>query len=110
MKIKSIKKIDYKEDVYNLHIKDNHNYFASNHCVSNCHDFDDVMSDFISIKITEATIKKLKFTKRNHFIDLRKKALLGFYKKSTQQDVGCREALFKLGEYYQKGIEVERNI
>ena len=35
---------------------------------------------------------------------------LGFYKKSTQQDVGCREALFKLGEYYQKGIEVERNI
>jgi len=62
MKIKSIKKIDYKEDVYNLHIKDNHNYFANNHCVSNCHEFDDVMSDFISIKITENIIKKLKFT------------------------------------------------
>lgn len=62
MKIKSIKKIDYKEDVYNLHIKDNHNYFANNHCVSNCHEFDDVMSDFISIKITEASIKRLKFT------------------------------------------------
>jgi intein/homing endonuclease len=27
MKIKSIKKIDYKDDVYNLHIKDNHNYY-----------------------------------------------------------------------------------
>jgi ATP-dependent DNA helicase DinG len=62
MKIRHIKKIDYKGDVYNLHIKDNHNYFANNHCVSNCHDFDDVMSDFISIKITEAIIKRLKFT------------------------------------------------
>lgn len=37
MKIKNIKKIDYKEDVYNLHIKDNHNYFANDICVSNCH-------------------------------------------------------------------------
>jgi Rad3-related DNA helicase len=62
MKIKSIKKIDYKDDVYNLHIKDNHNYFANNHCVSNCHDFDDVMSDFISIKITDTIIKKYKFS------------------------------------------------
>lgn len=62
MKIKSIKKIDYNQDVYNLHIKDNHNYFANNHCVSNCHDFDDVMSDFISIKITESIIKKFKFS------------------------------------------------
>lgn len=62
MKIKSIKKIDYKDDVYNLHIKDNHNYFANNLCVSNCHEFDDVMSDFISIKITENVIKRYKFT------------------------------------------------
>lgn len=62
MKIKSIKKIDYKDDVYNLHIKDNHNYFANNHCVSNCHEFDDVMSDFITIKITETVIKRLKFS------------------------------------------------
>ncbi len=37
MKIKSIKKIDYNDDVYNLHIKDNHNYFANDICVSNCH-------------------------------------------------------------------------
>lgn len=62
MKIKSIKKIDYSENVYNLRIKDNHNYFANNHCVSNCHDFDDVMSDFISIKITDYIIKKFKFS------------------------------------------------
>jgi superfamily II DNA or RNA helicase len=37
MKIKSIKEIDYKGDVYNLRIKDNHNYFSENICVSNCH-------------------------------------------------------------------------
>ena len=41
MKIKSIKKIDYKDDVYNLRIKDgndiNNNYFANGICVSNCH-------------------------------------------------------------------------
>jgi superfamily II DNA or RNA helicase len=41
MKIKKIKKIDYNGDVYNLRIKDdiglNHNYFANNLCVSNCH-------------------------------------------------------------------------
>lgn len=37
MKIKSINKIDYNGDVYNLRIKDNHNYFANNLCVANCH-------------------------------------------------------------------------
>jgi Rad3-related DNA helicase len=68
MKIKSIKKIDYKDDVYNLHIEDNHNYFANNHCVSNCHDFDDVMSDFITIKITENVIKKMKFSDEREII------------------------------------------
>lgn len=41
MKIKNIKKIDYNGDVYNLRIESdkdtNHNYFANNICVSNCH-------------------------------------------------------------------------
>lgn len=37
MKIKSIKKIEHNNEVYNLHIEDNHNYFANNICVSNCH-------------------------------------------------------------------------
>jgi len=62
MKIRSIKKIDYNEDVYNLHVEDNHNYFANNHCVSNCHTFDDVMSSFISINISKNLIKKFKFS------------------------------------------------
>jgi Rad3-related DNA helicase len=73
MKIKKIKKIDYKEDVYNLHIQDNHNYFANNHCVSNCHELDSVISDFISIKITENIIKKLKFTNEKKVISALKK-------------------------------------
>jgi len=74
MKIKKISKIDYTEDVYNLHIKDNHNYFANNHCVSNCHDFDDVMSDFITIKITETVIKKFKFSNEREIIKKLKSA------------------------------------
>jgi len=37
MKIKSIKKIEHNENVYNLRIEDNHNYFAEDICVSNCH-------------------------------------------------------------------------
>lgn len=37
MKIKKIEKIEYIDDVYNLHIEDNHNYFANDICVSNCH-------------------------------------------------------------------------
>ncbi len=35
--IQSIKKIEHSGDTYNLHIEDNHNYFAEGHCVSNCH-------------------------------------------------------------------------
>ena len=38
MKIKNIKKIKRnKEDVYNLEVKDNNNYFANSLLVSNCH-------------------------------------------------------------------------
>ena len=38
MKIKTIKKISRNnETVYNLTVKDNHNYFANGILVSNCH-------------------------------------------------------------------------
>ena len=37
MKIKKIKKIEHSDNVYNLRIEDNHNYFVNNLCVSNCH-------------------------------------------------------------------------
>lgn len=36
-RIKSIEKIDYEGDTYNLHVEDNHNYFAEGLNVSNCH-------------------------------------------------------------------------
>ena len=36
-KILSIEKISYTGDTYNLHVKNNHNYFANGYCVSNCH-------------------------------------------------------------------------
>ena len=36
-KIISIEPIDYFGDTYNLHVEDNHNYFANNLNVSNCH-------------------------------------------------------------------------
>lgn len=46
--IKSIKKIDYAGDTYNLHIEDNHNYFAEGLCVSNCHTAKaDVLNDIL---------------------------------------------------------------
>lgn len=62
MKIKSIKKINYNVDVYNLHIKDNHNYFANNINVSNCHQFENIFSDFITTKISKAILKRNGFT------------------------------------------------
>ena len=39
IKLKSIKEIKYTGDTYNLHVKGNHNYFANNINVSNCHRF-----------------------------------------------------------------------
>ncbi len=37
MKIKKIKKIEHNDNVYNLRIEENHNYFVDGLCVSNCH-------------------------------------------------------------------------
>lgn len=37
MKIKKIEVIEYEGDVFNLHVEDNHNYFADEICVKNCH-------------------------------------------------------------------------
>lgn len=36
-KIKSIEEYDYDGDVYNLHVKDNHNYIANDIVIANCH-------------------------------------------------------------------------
>ena len=39
VKVLGIEKIETSKEVYNLHIKDNHNYFANGINVSNCHLF-----------------------------------------------------------------------
>lgn len=41
MKIKKITKIPYKGKVYNISVKDNHNYFAEGILVGNCHEKSD---------------------------------------------------------------------
>lgn len=41
--------------------------------VDEAHDFDEVMSDFISVKITESTVKKLKFTNEGEILRRLKK-------------------------------------
>ena len=38
MKILKIRKQTYKGKVYNVEVEDNHNYFANNILVSNCHE------------------------------------------------------------------------
>ena len=35
---------------------------------------------------------------------------LKFYKQAAQKEIGCREALYKLGEYDHKGVVFERNL
>ena len=61
MKIKKIKKIDYKDDVYNLRIKSedglNHNYFANDLNVSNCHKAKSNSIKTILQKCTDAQYK-----------------------------------------------------
>lgn len=48
MKIQSIEKIEYTGNTYNLHVEDNHNYFANGLNVSNCHRFaSDVTSSIV---------------------------------------------------------------
>ena len=33
-----------------------------------------------------------------------------FYRKAAQHENGCREALFKQGEFYHKGLGLEKNL
>jgi len=60
--------------------------------VDECHDFDDVMSDFITIKITETVIKKLKFSNETSIIkELKKVTSISTYinfLKELQGEIG----------------------
>lgn len=57
MKIKNIKEIEISEEVYNLHIENNHNYFANDLLVSNCHGVDTVSVKDILSKCDNAVIR-----------------------------------------------------
>ena len=51
--ITSIKKIESPLEVYNLHVEDNHNYFAEGITVSNCHLFKSKSLTTIMTKLTD---------------------------------------------------------
>jgi superfamily II DNA or RNA helicase len=79
MKVVKIEPIQYQGDVYNLHVKDNHNYFANGSCVSNCHLFSsedpggggelqEIMSKLINAKYRIGTTGTLKDAKVHHMV------------------------------------------
>lgn len=79
MKVVNVTLIDYKDDVVNLHVKDNHNYFANGFCVSNCHLFASedsqgggelmgIMMKLCNAKYRIGTTGSLKDSKVHHLI------------------------------------------
>jgi superfamily II DNA or RNA helicase len=54
MKVTKIERCSYEGDVYNLHIQDNHNYFANGVCVANCHLFSATECSNIMTKLVNA--------------------------------------------------------
>lgn len=56
-KVVAITPVDYHGDVYNLHVQDNHNYFANSINVSNCHLFKAKSLSSIMHKCTKAPFK-----------------------------------------------------
>jgi Rad3-related DNA helicase len=49
----------YKETVtYDLEVEDNHNYFAGNTLVSNCHNIESQLMDFVSLSISDAHLQQ----------------------------------------------------
>lgn len=55
VKIKNITEIEYSGDVYNLHVENNHNYFANGMMVANCHGVRGTSLQSILGKCREAT-------------------------------------------------------
>jgi len=61
MKIKAINRIKRnQEDVYNLEVQDNNNYFVENICVSNCHNLEQNIINHAMLEFTSFDIKKYK--------------------------------------------------
>jgi Kyanoviridae DNA helicase len=79
MKVSKIEPFQYEGEVYNLHVEDNHNYFANGSCVSNCHLFSsedpqgggelqEIMSKLVNAKFRVGTTGTLKDAKVHHMV------------------------------------------
>ena len=80
MKILEIKKINYNGDTYNLHVEDNHNYYANGLLVSNCHRYKSDVAGSI-VKETLNSKIKLALTGTLPEDDIDKLELLGIFGK-----------------------------
>lgn len=95
-KVKSIRKIDYDKEMYNLHVEDNHNYSANDLIVSNCHYADaaslkGIMEKCVNVKYRFGFTGTLKDSKTNQLV------LTGMfgpvYVASTTKDLMDRKIL-----------------
>lgn len=68
MKIKKIIKVNRnKEDVFNLTVKDNHNYFVNGVLVSNCHNTESEVINFLTLTINTDELHKYNIRKHITF-------------------------------------------
>lgn len=113
-KIESIEPIEYEGDTYNLHIEDNHNYFAEGLCVSNCHTAKaDVLQSILSnpfkqkIGITgtmpidelEALILESKFGQPKRYINAKQMMEMGLSTELTVVPIFLNHGKVKLMKY-----------
>lgn len=64
MKIKKITKINRNnEDVFNLTVKDNHNYFVNGILVSNCHNTENEVINFMTLTLNADELQKFQLRK-----------------------------------------------
>jgi len=101
LKIKSIEEIEYDGDTYNLHIKDNHNYFAENICVSNCHRFASAETSSI-VKETINCKYKWGFTGTIPDDPVQKMELIGLF--------GVPKTFIRSSELIERGLATPINI
>lgn len=88
--------------IYKVYAKDGNTQERESNVliVDESHEFDDIMSDFISIKITEASVKKLKYNNEKEIINALKKVrtindYIFFLKYLRDESVSTMESMEK---------------
>ncbi len=84
-KVLKINKIEYDQEVYDLEVKTNHNYFANGHLVHNCHQL--VLEGLFGPIYRSITTKKL--IDSNHLSQLKINVLLLKYQKEICKQVSA---------------------